>query len=262
MAEHQSEDISESAPPAQELEQPDEQKEEMPPGTLWRNFICCVLMDAGWVMGWTCVAVGLQPLLKYLGASPKIIGYALGTTFASLPGIILTPFITRRFPYKKWYFFVANIPYLLPLGIIGLMVILAPGLGISSGSLITLVLVLMLAHWFFGGFLALPHQEFVVACVPSTHRARYVGLLVAMGAVLGVAMTYVGEYVLKYVSKPLSYGYLFLIGWAIMQGGYILVVPTRETRTPVEKSPCPGRKLCSRPSGIIGTMSSVYLLTF
>ena len=84
--------------------------EEMPVKTIRRNMVCCITMDCMWAVGWQGgVFLALLPLLKYLGASNTQTGLILGSSFMSLAGVFLTPFITRRFPYKKWYFFVTNI---------------------------------------------------------------------------------------------------------------------------------------------------------
>ena len=217
--------------------------EPMPPKVLRRNIICCVLMDSGWSMGWGGgIMIALSPMLVFLGASNATIGLVTGASLASLLGIFLTPFITRRFPYKKWYFIVANIPYLFPLAVIGALVLLSRSLSISNALLITLTTVSMLAHWFFGGFLALPHQEYIVACIPPTHRGRFSGLFQTVGSVLGLAAVPISGVVLAKIVEPFSYGYLFLFGWFFMQGFYVAAIFPKERRTPVEKSPKPWSK--------------------
>ena len=221
----------------------DPDPETMPPKVLRRNMLCCVLMDSGWAMGWGGgIIIALSPLLVFLGASNTIIGVVTGASLAGILGIFLTPFITLRFPYKKWYFIIANIPYLFPLAVIGVLVLLSGNLGISNASLVTLTMVLMLAHWFFGGFLALPHQEYMVACIPSTHRGRLSGLYQTVGSLLGLAAVPISGIVLAKIVEPFSYGYLFLFGWFFMQVFYVAAIFPKERRTPVEKSPYPWSK--------------------
>ena len=242
MTEHQSEDISELALPVQELEQTDEQKETMPPNIIRRNMLYCVLMDSGWGMGWTGVMIALTPLLVFLGASNTTIGLVTGASLAAIPGYIITPFITRKFPYKKWYFIIANIPYLFPIAVVGAVVLLSSRLGISSSSLLFFTVVLMMSSCFFSGFLALPHVEFIVACIPPTHRGRFTGLMNTTGSALGLTVTPIAAIVLVKIAEPYSYGNLFLFGWIFMQGFYVAAIFPKETRTPVEKSPKPWSK--------------------
>ena len=217
-------------------------QETMPPNIIRRNMFCCVLMDSGWGMGWTGVMIALTPLLVFLGASNTTIGMVTGASLAAIPGQLITPFITRRFPYKKWYFLIINTPYLFPIAVVGVVVIFSGNLGTSNSSLLFLVASLMLFHWFFGGFLALPHMEFIVACIPPTHRGRFTGLINAVGSGFGLAATPLAGIVLATMAEPYSYGYVFLFGWVFMQGFYVAAIFAKETRTPVEKSPKPWSK--------------------
>ena len=142
---------------------------------------CCILMDCMWTVGWQGgVSLALVESLAYLEASGTQTGLIYGSSLISLVGIFLTPFITRLFPYKKWYFFITNIPYLLPLGLIGAMVLVSGKLNLSSAAMLSFMLVSMLAHWFFGGFLGIPKREFIAACVPATHRGRLMDLFLAI----------------------------------------------------------------------------------
>ncbi|MHB9037319.1 MAG: MFS transporter [Armatimonadota bacterium] len=99
------------------------------------------------------------------------------------------------------------------------------------------VFTLSLASWFFGGFVTLPHQEYVAACIPMAYRGRYTGYSFTIGGILSVLNASVGGIILKYASKPASFGWLYILAWLVCQGGYLLALIGREERTPVEKSP-------------------------
>ncbi|MHB9036692.1 MAG: MFS transporter [Armatimonadota bacterium] len=206
------------------------------------NMIVVILLDSIFAMGFADLNIALQPLLVYLNASNATIGLATGATSAGLLGLFLSPWISRRFRVKKWYMFVTHLPYLGALGMIGLVIVLSRRFGIADPLLLKLVFCLIMAHWFFAGFVALPHQEYVAACIPMSHRGRYNGLSSAAGAVLGIVSSVIGGWILLRVSKPMAFGYLFLMTWAISQSGYIAALFAREKPTPVEKSPKPWSK--------------------
>jgi MFS family permease len=202
-----------------------------------RNMIFCVMMDAIFMMGWADTQMALQPLLVYLGASNTTIGVITGLNWAGFFGIFLSPFITRRFPYKKRYFFGVNMPYLAPLALAGVGVLLGHGLGWSHSTMITFLICVFVAHHLFGGFVSLPHTEYIAACIPMAFRARLTGLSFGVGSGLGLISAAIGRYILTHVAKPQAYGYLLLMTWIIIQSGYLLALFAKEKRTPVEKSP-------------------------
>ena len=217
--------------------------EEMPIKTIRRNMSCIILMDCMFVVGWKGgVFLALLPLLAYLDASNTQVGLITGASLAVLPGVFLTPFITRLFPYKKWYFFLTNLLYILPLGLIGVMVLLMGKLNITSAVMLSLMLISMLIHWFFGGFISIPRRELIASCVPSTHRGRLTGFTATAAGGLTIGSVAAGGLILHYVAEPRSFGYLFLLGWLIIQSGYIAVIFAKERRTPVELSPKPWSK--------------------
>jgi hypothetical protein len=207
-----------------------------------RNMLFCILLDTIWLTGYTDFQLALQPLLVYLHASNKVIAFVFGATWLALPGMFITPWITRRFPIKKWYLFVVNMPYMGSVGIAGLLVVLSRQLDISDVTLMLVVVGSVLAQNFFAGFVALPHQEYVAACIPASHRGRYSGLSVSLGAVFSVGSTAIAGVILYKLAKPMSFGYLFLMTWVICQGGYWFAVFAKERPTPVEASPKPWSK--------------------
>jgi len=234
---------AESDPPVAEEPAPIAESEEMPVKTIRRNTCCIILMDCMFVVGWQGgIKLALLPLLAYLDASNTQVGLITGASLAVLPGIFLTPFITRLFPYKKWYFFLTNLFYILPLGLIGAMVLLSGKLNLTSAVMLSIMLILMLMHWFFGGFISIPRREFITSCVPGTHRGRLTGFTATAAGGLSIGSAAVGGLILHHIGEPRSFAYLFLLGWLVIQSGYFSVFFAKEKRTPVELSPKPWSK--------------------
>lgn len=201
------------------------------------NMIVLIMMDAIFGMGVSELSVVAQPLWRYLGASNTLIGDVASLSILALIGVFLSPIISLRMPIKKWYLFVAHLPYIGSWGLIGVALILGQMFNWPTSTLLTIVVVLMGANHFFGGFVSLPHQEYTAACIPMSHRARFTGYSLSIGSVLGLFSAWVGGLVLKHVGAPTSYGVLFLMLWVIAQGGYFLALVGRELRTPVERAP-------------------------
>lgn len=213
--------------------------EELSPRDIRRNMICCIMLDAIFSTGYADLMLALQPLLVYLKASNFLIGIITGAGWAGLLGVFLSPWITRHFRYKKIYMIIAHVPYLAPLGICGLGILHAHSLGFTSPKLLTFVLCMFLAHNFFAGFVSLPHQEYVASVIPMSYRGRYTGFSFSIGGLTSVLAALAGGYILLHVPKPMAYGYVFIISWAIIQSGYIAALFAKERPTPIECSPKP-----------------------
>jgi MFS family permease len=206
------------------------------------NLIFLVLINASYWSGWTEIQLSLQPLLVYLKANNFIIGLIAGAPFMALIGIVLSPWITRNFKYKKKYLFTANIPYLGMLALVAVSIICSGYLHLSGQGLLYTVFFLVMAHWFFAGFVALPCQEFISACLPSSYMGRLIGYSFSIGGSAAIVTAAIGGWILLKVSPPASFGYVILIAWVIMQGGYVAALFAKEVPTPIENSPKPWSK--------------------
>lgn len=206
------------------------------------NMKCCVMLDTIFAFGWTEIMVAMIPLLTFLNATNTQIGLILGATIATIPGLILSPWITRWFRVKKWYLFGTNIPYFLPIGLCGIGVLMYENAGIESALMVQYILVLMLISQFFGGFVGLPHQEYVAACIPMSWRGRFSGFSMSIGGIVAIGSSALGAWILSTFPKPMSFGYLLLIGWFVCQTGYTVCLFARERPTETEKSPPPWGK--------------------
>lgn len=219
-----------------------ETEQQLSPADIKRNMLSLVLLETTFWTGSADINLALQPLLVYLGASNTMIGWVNGVVFAGLIGVVFSPWITKRFPYKKWYLFVSNVPYLTAIALMGLLAVLNHTIGMSKVTLLWCVFGLYFTHWFFGGFVTLPCTEYIAACIPMSHRGRLTGYAysAAGGTAIGAAL--LGRYILKVVPKPACFGYVLLLGWAMCQLGYTCMLFAKERRTPVEKSPPPYSK--------------------
>ena len=216
--------------------------EEADAGTLTRadvthNVKVLVFLDAIFCTGSSDLGIVIGPLYVWLGMSNTLIGIITGATIFGLLGVLVSPWISRHFPIKKIYMLAAHVPYLLPWLISGLALIFADRLGLSRGQLTYVICGLAIATTFLGGFVTLPHQEYVAACIPMSHRGRYTGYSLTIGGVSAVCSMALGGLILNAVKKPYAFGWLYVICWVFCQGGYLLSLLGREQRTPVEKSP-------------------------
>lgn len=212
---------------------------QLSPPAVKRNMIVLILLSATYNTGWTDLQLAMQPFLVFLGASNTMIGIITGAPFMALIGVIISPWITRYFRTKKKYLFFVNVPYLGMALLIGVAAILAQSMEISNSYLLMCVFFLMLAHCFFSGFVSLPCQEYMAACIPMSHRGRLTGYSLSIGGVASIGAAALGGWILAHVSKPAAFGYVIVLGWIIMQGGYFAALFAKELPTPVEKSPPP-----------------------
>ena len=186
---------------------------EMSKRDIRHNMIVCVMLDTIWSTGWIDFQVALQPLLAFLKASNVVVGFVNGATVFNFPGMFLSPFISRKFGYKKWYLFATNVPYMGMIGLIGLILVLSGKLGVNTVWLLSFVVIAIGVHKIFEGFVALPHQEYVAQCIPMSHRGRYNGLSNTFGSVTSLASAAVGAWILSSVNSSLVFNPHINIPW-------------------------------------------------
>jgi MFS family permease len=220
------------------------------PRDVRRNFACLVWMGSVFAMGWAEVVVVLQPLLVHYGATNTQIGIVQGVLIATLPGMFLSPWITRRFRHKKIYLFVTDSLYLLPVGLVGAAV--WAGGPASPSAMVTFIVWMMLAGQIAAGFGGLPNQEFFTSCIPMRLRGRLAGVSAGVGGLLGLGAAGIAAWVLVALPKPQAYGALLVLAWLLCQLADAAVLLAKEPPTPVEASPPPWGKamwrafLCDR----------------
>lgn len=213
---------------------------ELEPREVRRNFACLVWMGSVFAMGWSEVVVVLQPLLVHYGASNAQIGLVQGVLIATLPGMFLSPWITRRFRQKKWYLYVADTLYLLPVGLVGLAV--WAGVSTNGAAMVAFIVWMMCAGQIAAGFGGLPNQEFFAACIPMRLRGRLAGISSSLGGLLGIASAGFAVWVLTVLPKPQGYGALLVLAWLLCQIADTAILFAKEPPAPVERSPAPWGK--------------------
>ena len=215
------------------------------PADARRNFACLVWKGSVFAMGWAEVMVVLQPLLVHFGASNTQIGLVQGVLAASLPGMLVSPWITRRFARKKLYLYLADSLYLLPIGLVGAAVWFRGGEWLGGpgpaghAAMVTAIVWLMAAGQVAAGFGALPNQEFFASAIPMRLRGRLAGVSAGVGGLLGLAAAAIAAQILTSMPKPQGYGALLVLGWLLCQLADTAVWLVREPPTPVEHSPPP-----------------------
>ena len=209
------------------------------PAVIRRNMKMVILLEAILMTGSQDLGIALMPLLNYLTDSYTVIGFVQALAFASFVGSFLSPFITRRFPYKKWYYLTTVTLWALAPMVLGVILIASPLFAPSLMTLLVLTVVCYSIFQIITGFTVLPHNEFLASCIPPTHRGRMFGISTAIYALLSVGATYVSYLILDRMDKPGSYGYIFVMTCIIWLIGFAFASFAREKRTPVEKSPKP-----------------------
>ena len=98
--------------------------------------IVMVMLITIFEVGWEDFDLALQPFLAYLKMSNTLTGLIMGASIMALPGLLITPFISRKLKNKKVYAFSVNVLYLLMIGLLGLSVVFADALNFKRETLI------------------------------------------------------------------------------------------------------------------------------
>lgn len=207
------------------------------PQDVRRNFACLVWKGSVFAMGWAEVMVVLQPLLVHYGASNTQIGIVQGVLIATLPGMFASPWITRRFRRKKFYLYLTDSLYLLPVGIVGAAV--WSGIEVAGGTMVLFIVWMMLAGQIAAGFGGLPNQEFFASCIPMRLRGRLAGISAGLGGLLSLGAASIALWVLAAVPEPRGFGALLVLAWFLCQIADTSVLFAKEPPTPVDASPEP-----------------------
>jgi len=217
-------------------------QDDLSPKDVRRNFLCLVWMGSVFALGWSEVTMVLQPMLVHFGASNQQIGMVQAVLIWTLPGMFLSPWITRRFRYKKTYLFVVDTLYLLPLGLVGAAVWW--GVSGSNQAMVVFIVWMMLAGQVAAGFGGLPNQEFYTSCIPMRLRGRLAGVSASLGGLLGLCAAPLAAWILGALPKPQGFGAVLVLAWLLCQLADSAVLFAKEPPTPVEASPKPwGREM-------------------
>ena len=201
------------------------------------NILVLVMLMTVFELGWDNLQLALQPFLAELKMSNLLVGLVSGLPIMTIPGLLITPFISRKLRKKKIYAFAVNILYLSMIGLLGLSVVFSDKLNLTRESLIIITIFLLITHKFIAGFISVPVQEFVAGCIPMSFRGRYKGISRTTGSIAGLATTAIGGWILATQIKPMSFGYLFLITWIVCSLSWAAALFAREKETDIKKVP-------------------------
>ncbi|HPK02741.1 MAG TPA: MFS transporter, partial [Candidatus Sumerlaeota bacterium] len=203
------------------------------------NMMFLIMLEAILMTGSADFQIGLQPLLEYINAPYKLIGFIQGLSWTAILGCIATPYITRHFPYKKWYYITVTSLWALSLAVLGIALVTSP---VWNPSLFALTIVTLICVVFFNmtmGFTNTPHNEFIASCIPPDHRGRLFGISTALYGLVSLGVIAISRYLLEVIEHPVSFGFIFIMTCVIWLIGFGFASFAREMRTPVEKSPKP-----------------------
>lgn len=209
------------------------------PETIRHNMKVMIFLEAIYATGFADLQMTLQPLLDYLGASYKVAGFVTGITWPALLGCFLTPYITRRFPYKKWLYVSISVAYSLLILLLGVGLVLTPHWHPSARTALIFTVVCFFFYYVIFGFTALPHMEDLANCLPVNYRGRMFGISLTIGSLGSVGIISLSMVLLKVFAEPVNYGYCFLLTSVLWIAGFGFSALAREVPTPVDKSPKP-----------------------
>ena len=98
------------------------------------NMIRIIMLESIFAMGAADLAVVITPIWEFLGASNTLIGFANSLAMTGIIGTFVSPWISVRFRFKKWYLFASHLPYIGMWGIMGLVILFSKQLGMSSAT--------------------------------------------------------------------------------------------------------------------------------
>ena len=216
--------------------------DELPETDIKHNIKVNVLLECIFILGSSDFITVLGALCAYLGASNKFIGTISSLAVLSILGTVISPYISNRFAYKKKYVFVSHLPYIGAFGLIAMGIFFSASFGWSNEQLLKFIFAMMVLNFLAAGFVTLPKQEFLAACIPMRYRGFYMGLSLGIGSIGGIASSVLQGFILLRFAKPMAFGWSFLLIWIFCQSGYLFALFARESRSPIERSPKPYSK--------------------
>lgn len=203
-----------------------------------RNMFWMIMLDTFFLTGGTDFSLALTPFLKFVGASNTVFGALNGLQWLALPGTFISPWISRRFHAKKWYFFWTNVPQNLCIGAIGLMLLLSGRLHLAHPWMLRFAFITMATWYFLGGFVGLAAQEYIAATIPMSHRGRFSGISTMSGSLLGIAAAwYAQRWILGQYGGVTPYGILFMVAYVLTQSSFFMALFAKERRVAHEEVP-------------------------
>lgn len=156
---------------------------------------------------------------------------AINYTGWFLPGLFVVPLIASL-PRRKPYILAITIGERLPWLLLGLVLLLAPGL--PSAALLAIFFLLYGVQTFSGGLTMTAWQDFIARLIPGRRWGFFFGIQSSFGGLLGVGGALIASAVLATQPFPQSVGILSLICFVAMVFSYIFLASTVEPPQEVE----------------------------
>jgi MFS family permease len=196
-----------------------------------RNFILLLTGAAVFGFGWAMPNVTRVPFINWLGMSNRVYGLIGAAWGLCLIGNFLCPWLSRRYPRKKWFQFLMMMPYIASDLLLGVCVLVAMWSG-SSAWLMPATIALLIFWPFAAGWTLVPQSEFIANCIPKSDIGKFVSLQQTLAGLMGLLGSAAITGVMAKVGVPSRYAVAFLVAYAIALTACIIPLFARETPSP------------------------------
>ncbi|MHB9035411.1 MAG: hypothetical protein ACYC64_02000 [Armatimonadota bacterium] len=196
-----------------------------------RNFILLMIGMTVYHSAWMMQSVTRAPLVNWLGMSELVYGMLGSAWSLTMIGSFLFPWLSRRYPRKKWFQFVITMPYLAADLALGLAIVIA----ITTGShqwLLPVTIGIMVFWPFAAGWTLGPQSEYIANCIPKTHIGRFVSMQQVCVGLLSVGMSAVITVIMSVMDVPARYAAACLVAYGIALIALVVPLFAHETPSP------------------------------
>ena len=203
----------------------------MPKKYQMRNFLLLVMGSSIFNFGWAMMGTINTPYFNWLNLKESTIGFIGSLSFLALFGQILSPWISRHFVRKKFLSVFCGLPYLWSALAVGIGIFLA--MHANDYSWLTTYSIICFIAWpFFGGWGAIPAQEYQANCISKERIGTFVGTSQILGPLLGLAGSLTMNGLMVWVGVPTRYALAFLLAYLLAQLGALGSLFAKETPAP------------------------------
>lgn len=196
-----------------------------------RNFALLMIGAAVFNFGWVMQSVTRAPFINWLGMSNKTYGLIGSSWSLCMIGSFLFPWLSRRYPRKKWFQFVVTMPYLAADLAIGLAIVVA--MATNSYDWLMPVTIGALFFWpFAAGWTCGPQSEYIANCIPQSHIGRFVSMQQFCAGAVGLGGSAVITWLMTKFGMPTRYALAFLLAYGLALVASIIPLFARETPSP------------------------------
>jgi MFS family permease len=196
-----------------------------------RNFALLMVGAAVFNFGWAMPGVTRAPFINWLGMSNKMYGLIGSSWSLCMIGSFLFPWLSRRYPRKKWYQFVLTMPYLAADLTLGLAIVIA--MATHSYDWLKPLTIGVLLFWpFAAGWTNGPQSEYIANCIPQSHIGRFVSMQQFSVGVVGLAGSAAITVLMTMVGVPARYALAFLLAYGLALVASIIPLFAHETPSP------------------------------